>query len=91
MKTSKLLALTFVGLLFCIFSVTQDLSERGQMISIKEMPAAAKACLDRYFPHNDAAVAKIKTEIKRSFYEMGINNNFEQELTCDNMLAYSDY
>ena len=91
MKTSKLLLLTFAGLFFCIMTVTLDLNNRGQNFSIKELPAATKSCLQKYFPNNDIAYAKIKDDFVKTPYEMGKSKSYGQNFYDDGMLTYYDY
>ena len=43
MKTSKLLLLTFLGLVFSIMAVTIDLIDRDSFISADQLPTAAKS------------------------------------------------
>ena len=90
MKTSKLLLLTFAGLLFCIMTVTIDLNNRGQLISFSELPTTAKSCLQKYFPNKTISYAKVKEKIVSTTYEMGQNYRYDA-YDCDDMLAYSGY
>ena len=91
MKTSNLLLLTFAGLLFCILSVVHDLNDRGQSISIQELPTAAKACFHKYFPNKEISRTAIKEEIIKTTYEMGKNNHFNQDFYNDDVLACLEY
>ena len=91
MKTSKLILITFVGLLFSILTVTIDLNNRGQLTSIKELPTAAKSCLKKYFPDQVASLGKIKKEIVKTTYEMGKENVNENMFCSDNLLTCYNY
>ena len=91
MKTSKLLLMTFAGLLFCIISVIFDSNNNGQMISINELPTATKSYMLKYFPNIDNTYAKMKDGIVKTTKEMGKKNFFEQAFDDDDMLAYLDY
>ena len=90
MKTSKLLLLTFVGLLFCISTVVVDLNSRGQMTSLQELPTAAKSYVKKYYPKMKVAYANMKESIKNAAYEMGMNGSCEQGYG-DGLLAYYEY
>ncbi|MBO4819966.1 MAG: hypothetical protein J5548_00680 [Prevotella sp.] len=91
MKTSKLLLITFLGLLFSIMTVTIDLQNRGQLITINELPTAAKSCLLKYFPNKEITSNKIKNKIIRTTREVVNTNSYEQQLYGHDMLAYMDY
>ena len=91
MKTSKLLLLTFLGLIFSIMAVTVDLIDRDSFISADQLPTAAKTYLQKYFPDGNVAYAKIKNDIVKTTYEVGVNNGYELEFTSDGMLLDVDY
>ena len=91
MKTSKLLLLTFVGLLLSVMTVTIDLLDRDSFISADQLPTAAKAYLHKYFPNGNVAYAKMKNDIIQTTYEVGVNNGYELEFTSDGMLLDVDY
>ena len=91
MKTSKLLLLTFVGLLLSVMTVTIDLLDRDSFISADQLPTAAKNYLHKYFPNGNVAYAKMKNDIIKTTYEVGVNNGYELEFTSDGMLLDVDY
>ena len=91
MKTSKLLLLTFIGLILSIMTVTIDLLDRDRFISADMLPTAAKTYLQKYFPNGNVAYAKIKNDIVKTTYEVGVNNGYELEFTSDGMLLDVDY
>ena len=91
MKTSKLLLLTFVGLLFSIMAVTIDMLDKDSFILKEQLPTAAKTYLQKHFPNRDVAYAKLKNEIIKTTYEVGYNNGYELEFNSDGMLIDIDY
>ena len=91
MKTSKLLLLTFIGLILSIMTVTIDLLDRDRCISADMLPTAAKTYLQKYFPDGNVAYAKINNDIVKTTYEVGVNNGYELEFTSDGMLLDVDY
>ena len=91
MKTSKLLLLTFVGLLFCIATVVVDLNSRGQMTSLQELPTAAKSYVKKYYPKMKVACTNMKAGIKETAYAMAKNGRYEQGYCGDDLLAYYEY
>lgn len=90
MKTSKLLLLTFIGLLFSIMTVSLDLHERGSLLPVEELPTAVKSCLQKYFPNKDVAYSKMKDEFIKTTYEMS-KNNYKQEFYTDGLMTDYDY
>ena len=91
MKTSKILLLTFVGLLFCITTVVVDLNNRGQMASLQELPTAVKSYVKKYYPNMKVACANMKESIKNTAYEMAKNGSYEQGYCGNDLLAYYEY
>ena len=91
MKTSKLLLLTFVGLLLSIMAVSIDLLDKDSFITKDQLPTAAKTYLHKYFPNGNVAYAKMKNDIIKTTYEVGVNNGYELEFTSDGMLFDVDY
>ena len=91
MKTSKLLLLTFLGLVFSIMAVTIDLIDRDSFISADQLPTAAKTYLHKYFPNGNVAYTNIKDDIIKATYEIGANNSYELGASYDEMLLDMDY
>ena len=91
MKTSKLLLLTFVGLIFSIMAVTVDLIDRDSFGSAEQLPTAAKTYFHKYFPNKNVAFTKLKNDLIKATYEVGASNNYELGFTYDEMLLGVDY
>ena len=91
MKTSKLILITFVGLIFSIMTVTLDLHEKEHLLPIEELPTAVKSCLHKYFPNKDVAYSKMKDEFIKTTYEMGKNNYYGNEFYTDGVVTDFDY
>ena len=92
MKTSKLLLLTFLGLIFSIMAVTVDLIDRDSFISAEQLPTAAKTYFHKYFPNKNVAFTNLKNDIIRATYEVGASNSYELGFNYyDGMLLDVDY
>lgn len=92
MKTSKLLLLTFLGLIFSIMAVTIDLLDRDSFVSVEQLPSAAKTYLHKYFPNKNVAYTNIKNDIIKATYEVGVSNGYELDFNYyDGMLLDMDY
>ena len=92
MKTSKLLLLTFVGLLLSIMAVSIDLLDKDSFITKDQLPTAAKTYLHKYFPNKNVAFTNLKNDIIRATYEVGASNSYELDFNYyDGMLLDMDY
>ena len=91
MKTSKLLLLTFIGLVLSVMTVTIDLLDRDSFISADQLPTAAKTYLHKYFPNGNVAYSNIKNDIIKATYEVGASNSYELGIGYDDMLLDMDY
>ena len=87
MKTSKLLILTFIGLLFTIMDVGVDLINRDSLVSAEQLHATAKAYVQKYISNSNETYTKIQEDIAKANYESGANNNNDMDVNNDALLA----
>ena len=87
MKTSKLLLLTFIGLLFTIMDVSVDLVNRDSFISVEQLHATAKTYVQKYISSSNEAYTMIQEDIAKANYESGANNNNDMDVNNDDLLA----
>ena len=90
MKKSKIILATIVGLIITAMAVTVDILDQERIIPVDQLPAAAKTYVQNNFPNSNIAYAKMKNEVIKTTYEVGMTNGFELEFTSDGMLADFD-
>ena len=64
MKTSKLLLLTFIGLIFTVMDVSVDLINRDSFVSAEQLHATAKAYVQKYISSGNETYTKIQEDIR---------------------------
>ena len=82
MKTSKLLLLTIIGLIFCIMDVTFDKNGQDSISPTEHFCKVVKACHQKYFSDSSATLSTIKSDFINHTYKEGINNYSDLELTA---------
>ena len=81
MKLSKLILITFVGLIIAAMDITLEMYSRNNEISAEQLATTAKTYMHKIAHEGAVAFGKVKKEIKIAAYEACMNN--------DNMLAYN--
>ena len=81
MKLSKLILITFVGLIIAAMDITLEMYSRNNEISAEQLATTAKNYMHTISHEGAVAFGKVKKEIKIAAYEACMNN--------DNMLAYN--
>ena len=81
MKLSKLILITFVGLIIAVMDITFDMYSRNNEVSVEQLATTAKARMHKISHKGAVAFGKVKKEIKKATYEACMNN--------DNILAYN--
>ena len=81
MKLSKLILITFVGLIIAAMDITLEMYSRNNEISAEQLATTAKTYMHKISHEGAVAFGKVKKEIKIAAYEACMNN--------DNMLAYN--
>ncbi len=81
MKLSKLILITFVGLIIAAMDITLEMYSRNNEISAEQLATTAKTYMHKISQEGAVAFGKVKKEIKIAAYEACMNN--------DNMLAYN--
>ena len=81
MKLSKLILITFVGLIIAAMDITLEIYSRNNEISAEQLATTAKTYMHKISHEGAVAFGKVKKEIKIAAYEACMNN--------DNMLAYN--
>ena len=90
MKKSKVILASFVGLIIAAMAVTVDILDEDRVIPEEQLPLAAKTYVQNHFPYNTIAYAKIKNEVIKTTYTVGMNNGFELEFDNQGMLTDFD-
>lgn len=85
MKTSKLLLLTFIGLIFCVMAVTVDMLHKDITLNKDMLPTSVKTYVEKLFPNGNIAYNKVKDEFIQTSYEIGARNNYYLELDDETM------
>ena len=81
MKLSKLILITFVGMIIAAMDITLEMYSRNNEISAEQLATTAKTYMHKISQEGAVAFGKVKKEIKIAAYEACMNN--------DNMLAYN--
>ena len=81
MTLSKLILITFVGLIIAAMDITLEMYSRNNEISAEQLATTAKTYMHKISQEGAVAFGKVKKEIKIAAYEACMNN--------DNMLAYN--
>ncbi len=81
MKLSKLILITFVGMVIAAMDITLEMYSRNNEISAEQLATTAKTYMHKISHEGAVAFGKVKKEIKIAAYEACMNN--------DNMLAYN--
>ena len=81
MKLSKLILITFVGMIIAAMDITLEMYSRNNEISAEKLATTAKTYMHKISHEGAVAFGKVKKEIKIAAYEACMNN--------DNMLAYN--
>ena len=81
MKLSKLILITFVGMIIAAMDITLEMYSRNNEISAEQLATTAKTYMHKISHEGAVAFGKVKKEIKIAAYEACMNN--------DNMLAYN--
>ena len=81
MKLSKLILITFVGMIIAAMDITLEMYSRNNEISAEQLATTAKTNMRKISHEGAVAFAKVAKQIKNATYEACMNN--------DNMLAYN--
>ena len=81
MKLSKLILITFVGLIITLMDLTFDMYSCNNEVSVGQLTTTAKTYMHKISHEGAIAFGKVTKEIKKATHEACMNN--------DNMLAYN--
>ena len=77
MKKSKLILVSFMGIIMAVMAVVIDVLDKDLLISANQLPLTAQNCVQDNFPGGTVAYAKLKNDIIKTSYEVKLNNGFE--------------
>ena len=90
MKLSKLLLLTFFGLVLTIIDVTVDTRDRDRIISAAQLTTTAKNYLHSFSDECAVAYTKVKDGIQNATYNIYMNNDQKMALNTQTQLPEFD-
>lgn len=90
MKLSKLLLITFAGLLFALIDVTVDTNGRNNIVSAEQLTATAKSYLHKFSHEGAVAFNKMKAEFKDATYDTYMNNGKELAFNMEDQFGEFD-
>ncbi len=77
MKKSKLIFVSFMGIIMAVMAVVIDVLDKDLLISANQLPLTAQNYVQDNFPGGTVAYAKLKNDIIKTSYEVKLNNGFE--------------
>ena len=91
MKLSKLILITFVGLIIAVMDITIDMYSRNNEVSAEQLATTAKNYMHEISQKGAVAFGKVKNEIKNATYEACMNNNDVLAYNMEDQLHEFDY